>query len=44
MSEYQRYLTIGSIALVAGYVIWQITSNRGLAGNIDELSDDLSDD
>ena len=44
VSEYQRYLTIGSIVVVALFVIWQVTSNRGLAGNIDELSDDLSDD
>jgi len=44
VSEYQRYLTICSIVVVALFVIWQVTSNRGLAGNIDELSDDLSDD
>jgi membrane protein YqaA with SNARE-associated domain len=44
VSEYQRYLTIGSVVAVVLVVVWQVTSNRGLAGNIEELSEELSED
>ena len=43
VSDYQRWLTIGSIVLVVAYVVYQVVGNRGVIGNVDEMSEDLED-
>ncbi len=44
VGRYQRWFTLGSLALVAAYVIYQIAGRRGLVGGVESLEDELGDD
>jgi membrane protein DedA with SNARE-associated domain len=44
VDRYQTWLLWGSIALVAGLIVWQVVADRGLAGSIDELDEELGED
>ena len=44
VNRYQTWLIWGSVAVVAAVLIWQIVSDRGLAGGIEELEEELGDD
>ncbi len=44
VNRYQTWLIWGSVAAVAAVVIWQVVSDRGLVGGLEELEDELGDD
>lgn len=44
VSRYQRWFLIGSIALVAAYVAWQVIGRKGLIGGVEELEEELGDE
>ena len=44
VDRYQTWLLWGSVALVAALVVWQMLSDRGLVGGLEELEDELGDD
>lgn len=43
VARYQRWLLIGSVVLVVGYVLWQLRSHRGLLGGVEDLEEELGD-
>ncbi len=43
VADYQRWLLIGSVVLVVGYVLWQVRSHKGLIGGVEDLEDELGD-
>jgi membrane protein DedA with SNARE-associated domain len=43
VADYQRWLTLASVALVLLYVLWQARSHRGLVGGIEDLEEELGD-
>lgn len=43
VARYQRWLLIGSVVLVVGYVLWQLRSHKGLIGGVEDLEDELGD-
>ncbi|MGI9578043.1 MAG: DedA family protein [Microthrixaceae bacterium] len=43
VARYQRWLLIGSVVLVVGYVLWQLRSHKGLLGGVEDLEDELGD-
>ncbi len=43
VAQYQKWLTIGSIALVVLYVLWQARSRKGLIGGVEELEEEFGD-
>lgn len=43
VARYQRWFTIGSVAVVLAYVLWQATGRRGLIGGVEELEEELGD-
>jgi membrane protein DedA with SNARE-associated domain len=44
VDRYQTWLLWGSIAVVVAVVVWQVLSDRGLIGGLEELEDELGDD
>ena len=44
VARYQRWFTLGSIALVLAYVIYQVAGRRGLVGGVESLDDELGGD
>lgn len=44
VDRYQTWLLWGSVAAVALLVVWQMVSDRGLVGGLEELEDELGDD
>lgn len=41
VAQYQRWFTLGSIALVGVYLTYQLVGRRGLVGGVERLDDDL---
>jgi len=44
INRYQKWLLWGSVALVGSLVVWQMVSDRGLVGGLEELEEELGDD
>ncbi len=44
VNRYQTWLLWGSVALVGALVVWQMVSDRGLVGGLEELEEELGDD
>ncbi|UDY36841.1 DedA family protein [Dermatobacter hominis] len=44
VDRYQTWLLWGSIAAVVAFVVWQVLSDRGLIGGLEDLDDELGDD
>ncbi len=44
VARYQRWFTLGSLALVLLYVGYQVVGRRGLVGGVESLEDELGDD
>jgi membrane protein DedA with SNARE-associated domain len=43
VARYQMWFTIGSVAMVVAYILWQVRSRRGLIGGVEELSEEFGD-
>jgi len=43
VAQYQRWFTLGSVALVGIYLVYQVVGRRGLVGGVERLDDDLGD-
>jgi len=44
VARYQRWFTLGSLALVVAYVAYQVVGRRGLVGGVESLEDELGED
>ncbi|CAB4550943.1 unannotated protein [freshwater metagenome] len=44
VGRYQRFFTLGSLALVAGYLIYQTVGKRGVVGGLETLEEELGED
>jgi membrane protein DedA with SNARE-associated domain len=44
VGRYQQWFTIGSIAIVVGYVLWQAVGRKGLIGGVEELEEELGEE
>jgi len=44
VARYQRWLTLGSLALVIGYLIYQTVGRRGIVGGLENLEEELGDE
>lgn len=44
VARYQRWFTLGSLALVVAYVAYQVVGRRGLVGGVESLEDELGKD
>ncbi len=43
VARYQMWFTIGSVALVVLYLMWQVRTRQGLIGGVEELADELGE-
>jgi membrane protein DedA with SNARE-associated domain len=44
VARYQRFFTLGSLALVAGYLIYQTIGKRGVVGGLETLEEELGEE
>lgn len=44
VARYQRWLTLASLVVVAGYVAWQAIGQKGIVGGVETLEEELGED